>query len=182
MKPPWKAYVDLYRAVREGQPKPIMTEPPPRDARPEVWKKWANEQLDAIGDDLISGWVKAIEAQDREGRGGFEDYINLAEHGCIEPLRELLPTLARNPVQAEHLKYIAERFLNLPKRFGKGDKWPERVDEVAGAVDDVKRLRGLLGRLRPKYVSLEEIAAERHYIDPEKIINRMGRGKLRTKS
>jgi hypothetical protein len=164
-----------------------MTAKPDWDASKAVWTKWIKEQLGAMDDDLIAGWVKAIEAQDREGRGDFGDYIALAERGYIEPLRELLPTLARNPVQAEDLKYIAARFVNLPGRFGKGDRWP-KSDQVGAAVEDVKRIRDLWRehypgrRNKPPHVSATEIAAELHGVDEEKIINRMGRGKSRTKS
>jgi hypothetical protein len=188
--PPWKAFAQLYHDSRERQravATPAMTAKPDWDASKAVWTKWINEQLHAIEDDLIAGWLKTIEAEDREGRGGFGDYINLAEHGCLEPLRELLPTLAKNPVQAEDLKYIAARFVNLPERFGKGDHWP-KSDQVGAAVEDVKRIRDLWRqhfpnrRNKPPHVSATEIAAELHGIDEDKIINRMGRGKLRTKS
>jgi hypothetical protein len=184
--PPWKALVDVHRAEQVRQPKQVMTPKPAWDAPAAVITKWTNEQLDAMGEEFLAGLVQATEKQDREGRGGFDDYIYLAERGYLEPLRELLPTLARNPVQAEDLKYIAARFLNLPPRAGKGDRWP-RFDDVGRAVEDVKCIKALWlehfkRRNKPPHVSATEIAATRNGVDEDQIINRMGRGKSRTKS
>src|SRR5262249_11410398 len=154
------------------------------DASKAVKTKWVLDHLRAI--DLERGKQALAEAYEREEQGGLDGYIAMAEElGKIEPLRQLLsallPLLAWTPQQAQGLKYIAENFLHLPKRR-QGQRYRKtfRDTAVSDAVSDVKRIRELL---REHYkgkrtnVSATEIAAERHGVDEDKIINRMGRGK-----
>jgi hypothetical protein len=152
--------------------------------------KWVIDQLRAI--DLERGKQALAEADAHEEQGGLDGYIAIAEElGDIKPLRELLtellPMLAWTPVQAQALKYIAEHFLHLPKRR-RGQRYRKtfRDTAVSDAVGDIKRIRELW---RQHYdgkrnrgnslISAEAIAAKRHGVTVDQILNRQ---KHRTKS
>jgi hypothetical protein len=119
-----------------------------------------------------------------DAQGCLDNYIDLAENqGDILPLREilsdLLPTLAKTPVQARGLKYIAEHFVHLPPHRGRGQRYRKLGDPVACAISDAARIRALWRqqygrRNRPSHlVSAEAIAAERHDVTVEQINNRL---------
>jgi hypothetical protein len=170
----------------------MTTKPPPWDASADVWTKWVIDQLNAV--DVKRAEQALAEHYEHEAQGGLDAFIAVAEElGDIEPLREwlskILPMLARTPEMAQGLKYVAENFVHLPKRrVGQRYRKTFRDTAVDDAVGDVKRIRDLWRqhypgrRNKPPHVSATAIAAERHKVDEDKIINRMGRGKLRTKS
>jgi hypothetical protein len=143
---------------------------------------WVNRKLDEIDDALTEVyWASMGDAAAGEQRKkAFEEFIesdtaeiHAAEHGDIEPLRAKYPQLAR--------------FLHLPKRSGKGDRFPPRKDFIAPKYEmpdgevvdgqnltfacwDVPVIRELWKthyekvRLRG-YHAPEEIAARRHNVD-----------------
>jgi hypothetical protein len=154
--------------------------PPLRDAKRAVMTKWVLEQLEAhYGKMMIDEFAE----EDRTG-SSFAEVIAIAESGDIEPLRGelslLLEEAAQSPLQAEHLKYIVERFVNLPPR-NRGQRYPRWADPVSRAVEDVKFIRALwkqhYGSERNKkgLVSAEQIAADRCNVTVDQIKDRLGR-------
>jgi hypothetical protein len=157
----------------------MSTKPPPRDAKRAVMTKWVLEQLQAHYSKIV---IEEFAEEDRTG--SLAEVIAIAESGDLEPLRGelslLLEKAAQTPLQAEHLQYIVERFVNLPPR-NRGQRYLRWADPVSRAVEDVKFIRALwkqhYGSERNKkgLVSAEEIAADRCNVTVDQIKDRLGR-------
>jgi hypothetical protein len=155
---------------------------PPLTARNERDREnmeaWVTRKLEDIDDALLAS-LNAAAAGNEENERRLTEFlesdeaeIHAAERGNIEPLRAKYPQLAR--------------FLHLPKRSGKGDKFPPRKDYIASGYEmpdgevvdgnnltfacaDVPVIRALWKmhfNRRPKgYATPEEIAAHRWSIE-----------------
>jgi hypothetical protein len=155
--------------------------PPHRDAKDAVMTKWVLEQLEAHYRKMMID-----EFAEEDHTGNLAEVIAIAESGDLEPLRGelslLLSAAAQSPLQAEHLKYIVERFVNLPPRE-RGQRYPRWADPVSRAVEDVKFIRALwkqhYGSERNKkgLISAERIAADRCNVNVNQIKDRLGRTK-----
>jgi hypothetical protein len=123
-------------------------------------KAWVNTMLDRMDD--VSWFEECLvpmppaEITERAERRAIEE----AGHGSIEPLRNAHPHLAS--------------FLHLPQRK-RGQRFPKVNDKLMRAVADVSRIRNLwrrhFGRVKRRHgeLSAEEIAAEGHKLDVEKV-------------
>ena len=159
---------------------PLKALPTERDKK--NMAAWVNRKLDQIDDVLTEVyWASMGDVAGRKQRDKeFEKFIesdvaeiHAAEHGDIEPLRAKYPRLSR--------------FLHLPKRSGKGDRFPPRKDFIAPKYEvpngevvdgqdltfacwDVPIIRELwkmhYGKARLQgYPTPEEIASRRHHVD-----------------
>jgi hypothetical protein len=159
------------------------TKPPPWNASEAVMTKWVIENLRF--DPYHPGVMQDIEDLENMEEGGLAYVIRRAEqHKDIAPLREklceLLPKLAKTPVQAKDLKYIAEHFfVDLPKRRV-GRKYPLEDDAVGNAIYDSKLITALWqqhygkSRRRRGLVTADEIAAKRRGVTVTKMNIRRG--------
>jgi hypothetical protein len=105
-----------------------MSDLPPLKARPterdkEDMEAWVNRKLDEVYD-AWNDWCETLPRMTKEELLKWTEgnahiiraAIDSAEHGNIEPLRAHYPHLAR--------------FLHLPKRSGKGDRFPPQKDYI----------------------------------------------------
>jgi hypothetical protein len=124
-------------------------------------KAWVNTMLDRMDDvrwfeECLVHIPPAEILTERAERRAIEE----AGHGNIEPLRNAHPHLAS--------------FLHLPQRK-RGQRFPKVNDKLMRAVADVSRIRDLwrrhFGRVKRRHgeLSAEEIAAEGHKLDVEKV-------------
>jgi hypothetical protein len=140
----------------------------PRDAEKMI--EWVNSELDRKRQPP-GGWAEGLRMFDPDHVKGRA--IQQADKGNMEPLRRLLPGLAR--------------FLHRPKQE-RGKRFPRDKDgdPVAAAARDTRTIRKLwkthYGKTnRPKNdpITAEQIAADRHGVDVEKVISRLT--KIRSK-
>jgi hypothetical protein len=140
----------------------------PRDAQDMI--KWVKIELDRTRKPP-GGWAEGLRMFDPE-HVKFRA-IEQAEKGNMEPLRRLLPGLAR--------------FLHRPKQK-RGKRFPKdkEGDPVTAAASDVKTIRKLwkthYGKMnRPKNdpITAEQIAADRHGVDVEEVVSRLKKIRLK---
>jgi hypothetical protein len=141
---------------------------------------WVNFELDTDPDDPVEReflanqerWANATPEEHKAAvawvtNDGFQ--IRAAEHGNIGPLRKKYPRLAP--------------YLHLPKRSGKGDRFPRARSDYQHrtllAASDVGRIRAIWKKEygkknRPRgQISAEEIAAKRWEVSSDDVIRRI---------
>jgi hypothetical protein len=166
-------------------PKPPWHTPTKRDA--EKMKAWTKERLEGRKAERLNSLFEELEAhggvdfefnyeQATLVRRKFQDLIDEANEGNIEPLREavrkVIPELAD--------------FIQLPKR-GRGKRRHNTNRKVERAVEDVyfirelwkREYRGRWKRFRDNPPYAHEIAAEFHNVDPRTVKSQAGKNRTR---